>query len=166
MDYKVSLQDHSFQITQKDQTLYINEIPVQADISQPRNGVFHIIYRHKTYTIELLEKEEGGQSLVMKVNGKKCTAKVQNKFDLLLEKMGLSLERENTLSHIKAPMPGLILNIMASEGQAVKKGDPLLILEAMKMENIIKSPGDGTIAAIKAKKGDSVEKNQLLIEFE
>ena len=50
-------------------------------------------------------------------------------------------------------------------GDAVKQGDPLFILEAMKMENIIKSPGEGTVKAVKAKKGDSVEKNQVLIEF-
>lgn len=139
---------------------------MQADISKQKKGVYHIIHHHRTYTVELLGTDEMGQTLIMKINGKKCEAKVQNKFDLLLEKMGLSLAQENTLSHIKAPMPGLILSILAEEGQEVKKGDPLLILEAMKMENIIKSPGDGKISTLNAQKGDSVEKNQLLIEFE
>ena len=57
------------------------------------------------------------------------------------------------------------INLKVAEGDTVKAGDQLLILEAMKMENILKSPGDGVVKKIKVKKGDSVEKNQVLIEF-
>ena len=63
-------------------------------------------------------------------------------------------------------MPGKIVKINVEEGQTVKKGETLIILEAMKMENIITSPRDGIIKSISVKKGDAVEKNQLLIEFE
>ncbi|MBY0435500.1 MAG: acetyl-CoA carboxylase biotin carboxyl carrier protein subunit, partial [Cyclobacteriaceae bacterium] len=66
---------------------------------------------------------------------------------------------------VKAPMPGLIIDLRVNAGDTVKTGDPLLVLEAMKMENIIKAPGDGTVKQVKIKKGDSVEKGQLLIEF-
>jgi biotin carboxyl carrier protein len=62
-------------------------------------------------------------------------------------------------------MPGLIVDIKVEAGQEVKKGDPILILEAMKMENIIKSPGDGVVKAIKVNPRDNVEKNQVLIQF-
>lgn len=62
-------------------------------------------------------------------------------------------------------MPGMVLNILVTEGQEVKKGDALIILEAMKMENILKSPTDGTIKKIAITKGFAVEKNQLLIQF-
>jgi biotin carboxyl carrier protein len=73
--------------------------------------------------------------------------------------------QNNSAKEIKAPMPGLIFDIKVKEGDEVKKGDPVLILEAMKMENILKSPGDGTVKKIKIKKGESVEKNQVLIQF-
>jgi biotin carboxyl carrier protein len=63
-------------------------------------------------------------------------------------------------------MPGLILDIYVQEKQQVQKGDVLLILEAMKMENAIKSAADGVIKSIKVSKRQSVEKNQLLLEFE
>ena len=62
-------------------------------------------------------------------------------------------------------MPGLVLDIRVVEGDAVKKGDPILVLEAMKMENIIKSPTDGIVKKINVKKGVAVEKSQVLIHF-
>ena len=69
------------------------------------------------------------------------------------------------VNEIKAPMPGLVLDIRVAEGDEVKKGDSILVLEAMKMENIIKSPTDGIIKKINVKKGIAVEKNQVLIHF-
>jgi len=69
------------------------------------------------------------------------------------------------VNDIKAPMPGMVLNILVDEGQEVKKGDALIVLEAMKMENILKSPVDGVIKKIAINKGVAVEKNQLLIQF-
>ena len=69
------------------------------------------------------------------------------------------------IKDIKAPMPGLILDIMVEVGQEVKKGDALMILEAMKMENVLKSTGEGTITSIEVEKGQSVEKNNILIKF-
>ncbi len=65
-----------------------------------------------------------------------------------------------------APMPGLILDIVVSAGQQVTENEPLLILEAMKMENAVLSPRDGIIKEIVANQGDAVDKNQLLIVFE
>ena len=70
-----------------------------------------------------------------------------------------------SVNDLKAPMPGLIVDIKVQVGNAVKKGDIVLILEAMKMENVLKSAGDGTVKAIKVTPKQNVEKNQVLIEF-
>lgn len=64
---------------------------------------------------------------------------------------------------VKSPMPGTILDIKVTAGSAVKKGDVLCILEAMKMENDICAPQDGTVDAVLVNKGDSVEVNAALI---
>lgn len=63
-------------------------------------------------------------------------------------------------------MPGLVMNIVVSEGDEVKKGDHLITLEAMKMENILKASHDGKIKTLNVRKSDPVEKNQLLLTFE
>ena len=80
--------------------------------------------------------------------------------------MGYKLSSESAANDIKAPMPGIILEMKAEPGAQVSKGDTLLILEAMKMENAILSPKDGVIKAVWSKTGDTVDKNKLLIELE
>ena len=65
--------------------------------------------------------------------------------------------------NLKAPMPGVVIAIPVSEGQPVKKGDLLVILESMKMQNELKSPRDGKVTRVKTKAGDSVEQNQVLV---
>ena len=65
-------------------------------------------------------------------------------------------------AQVKAPMPGTILDVKVQAGQSVKKGDVLIILEAMKMENEIQAPCDGKITGVNVRKGDSVETQALL----
>ena len=80
--------------------------------------------------------------------------------------MGLSLGADAVENEVHAPMPGLILEVNVSEGQEVKEGDALCVLEAMKMENALMAPRDGVIKSVQIAKGDAVEKGMLLIELE
>ena len=91
---------------------------------------------------------------------------ISGALDELIKSMGIERGRTKLVNAIKAPMPGLILEINVSVGQEVKENDPLLILEAMKMENCFLSPRDGVIKSIAVEKGNAVDKGQLLIEFE
>jgi hypothetical protein len=79
--------------------------------------------------------------------------------------MGLDTKAGKKQGQVKAPMPGMVLKVLAHEGQQIAKGDSLLLLEAMKMENIIKSPVDGLIKKIYIAEKDKVEKNQVMVEF-
>ena len=90
---------------------------------------------------------------------------LKDKFDLLLEKMGLNNGATGKANNVKAPMPGLIVDLRVKEGDKVKAGDALLILEAMKMENMIKASAESIVKSVKVTTGESVEKNQVLIEF-
>ena len=69
------------------------------------------------------------------------------------------------ISDLKAPMPGLVVEVAVVDGQEVSKGDRLVVLEAMKMENILKAPADAIIKKVNVKKGSTVEKNEMLILF-
>ncbi len=145
--------------------LLLNQLPFEADMIQIRENQIHIIHQNKSYEVEVVKADPAGKTFTFKINGKILRVAMRNEFDQLLEKMGMGNGSAGQVKDLKAPMPGLILTIAVNEGQAVKKGDPLLILEAMKMENVIKSPADGIVRGIRVKKGDNVEKNQVLILF-
>ena len=90
---------------------------------------------------------------------------ITDRFDELLHQLGMDNFNTARVSEIKAPMPGMVIRILVSEGDEVEKGGNLLVLEAMKMENIIKAPADVKIRTIKVKPGDKVEKNQVMMIF-
>ena len=127
---------------------------------------FHIIKGGKNYKAELVSANYAQKTIQIKINGNPYTVKLSDQYDQLVKKLGLSTNNTLKVKSINAPMPGLVLEIMAKAGQEICKGDPLLILEAMKMENVIKSPGDGKVKVVAVKKGAAVDKGQLLIELE
>lgn len=135
------------------------------DVIEVKNGSFHVVKNNKSYSVEVVKADASEKSFVVMVNGNKYSLNVKDKFDELLKSLGMDNLTSSKVNEIKAPMPGLVLDIRVTEGMEVKKGDPILVLEAMKMENILKSPTDGTIKKINVKKGVAVEKNQVLINF-
>ena len=124
-----------------------------------------ILYKNKSYNIEVVEQNVIEKTATIKVNGNIYVLSIQDQFDQLLKQLGMDNLITSKILQIKAPMPGLVLNVLVKEGAEIKKGDNLLVLEAMKMENMIKSPTDGMIKKIAIKQGDKVEKNELLISF-
>jgi biotin carboxyl carrier protein len=67
---------------------------------------------------------------------------------------------------VRAPMPGLILDVKVTAGDRIAKNRPRVIIEAMKMENVIKAPADGIVKEVRVESGTSVEKGDILVEFE
>ena len=165
--YKVVVNDEfNYDIEKDKDSFVINNEKVDWDIVKQQNGGYNIIWNNKVYNAEILKTEAETKSFSIKVNGNIYTVAVKDKYDLLLKELGLENLASSKVNEIKAPMPGLVLNIMVSKGQELKKGDSVLILEAMKMENVLKSPGDGIIKTIKVEQAQAVEKNQVLIELE
>lgn len=117
------------------------------------------------YKVTVLDADPENKTFVLKVNGRKHKIVLRDRHDLLLEKMGMNQELTSEIINIKAPMPGLIMEIRCQVGDEVTKGGNVIVLEAMKMENVIISPVDGIIKEISVNVGDSVEKNQILIQF-
>ncbi len=159
------INNHVFEVTTKEGRIYINDKILDWDFIHISGGHYHILYNNKSYRAELVKVDHSIKTVTLKINGNNHTVKLKDRFDLLLEKMGISNTSSNKLNHIKAPMPGLIIDLKVTIGDEVKTGDSLLILEAMKMENILKSPGDGKVKNVSVTIGESVEKGQVLIEF-
>jgi biotin carboxyl carrier protein len=148
-----------------DQGITVNGESFKWDIVNLANGHFHILHNGKSYRAEVINADRSAKTFTLKINNHCYTTEVKDKFDLLLEKLGMNNGAAGKVNNIKAPMPGLIIEMKVKTGDSVKAGDQLLILEAMKMENILKSSGEGIVKSVKVKKGDTVEKNQVLIEF-
>lgn len=127
---------------------------------------FHVLKNHKPYTAEIIAADFISKKYTVKVNNKIYEVAIEGSLALLIKGLGIERGRNKVVNDIKAPMPGLVLEINVEVGQIVKKNDLLLILEAMKMENSFLSPRDGVIKSIVVTKGVAVDKGQLLIEFE
>jgi biotin carboxyl carrier protein len=163
--YKASVNNSSFDITVNESGIQVNSTPLDWNLVEISDGYFHILSGNKSYNAEVVNMDSATKSFSLKINGRIYAVNVKDKFDMLLEKMGLNSPVAGKINTIKAPMPGLIIDLRVQPGDTVSPGDALLILEAMKMENIIKASGEGTVKSVKVRKGDSVEKNQVLIEF-
>jgi len=136
------------------------------DIVETSAGVFHVLHDGKAYQAIVDKADLGDKTVSLRINGKTKSIKIQDEYDLLVKKMGLSANIAHKISAIKAPMPGLVLSILVEPGQEVGQGEPMLILEAMKMENVIKSPGEGKVKKIVVSKGKAVDKGEVLVEME
>ncbi|WP_274475630.1 acetyl-CoA carboxylase biotin carboxyl carrier protein subunit [Mangrovimonas aestuarii] len=136
------------------------------DVQHTEGSEFHILENHTAYKAKLIDSNILDKSYKISVNNNVYEVQLADELDMLIKEMGFSIGAAKTVTDIKAPMPGLILDISVSAGQEVSENDPLLILEAMKMENSIVSPRAGVIKSITVSQGEAVDKNQLLIEFE
>lgn len=127
---------------------------------------FHVLLQNKSYKAEIITSDFNHKSYTVKINNTNYTVVISNPLDILIKEMGFEEGLTKQVNAIKAPMPGLILEINVVVGQTVKENDNLIILGAMKMENSFLSPRDGVIKSISVSTGDAVDKGQLLIEFE
>ena len=163
---KAIINSQTFDIQSDKNDISVNSEPFSWDLVEIKDGNFHVIYNHKSYNAEVLEADYQTKSFLIKINITKYSVVVKDRFDILLDQLGMSNASSAKVNDLKAPMPGLIVDIKVQVGDTVKKGDTILILEAMKMENVLKATGEGIIKAIKIAPKQNVEKNQVMIEFD
>jgi len=159
------MDDYLIRINEKEILVNKKEV-AELDIVKIGSSNFHLLHTDKAYKIRLLESDYLNKTLKIAVNGTTYDLKIEDGYDQQVKKMGLLAVTSQKVNSIRAPMPGLIIDVMVKEGQEISEGTPLLVLSAMKMENIIVAQGDGTIKSIAIKKEDTVEKGQLIIEME
>ena len=136
------------------------------DIEKVDAQTWHILKDNMSYYVQWIERNDEAKTYTLKVNGSLIVLEAKNEFDILLEKMGMANVGSAKVSKLKAPMPGKVLDVLVTVGQEVVKGDGLVILEAMKMENVLKADDVGVVKSVSVSIGEAVEKNNILIEFE
>jgi len=163
--HKAIIGQREFQVETEKNERSVNGKVIEADIVEIRNGKFHILVNHKSYSAEIVEVIHAEKKVTVKINQTVYHVLVRDKYDELLHELGMDNANAKQAGDVKAPMPGLVLNVMVEPGQMIKKGDAIIVLEAMKMENILKAAADGEVKKILVRKGDKVEKNQVMVNL-
>ncbi len=120
---------------------------------------------NKSIVLEVLSVDLALKTITIRHQHSVHDLAFKDNLDLVLDKMGIKRSVDTVSTDIKAPMPGKVIEVIVAEGDTVAKGDGILILEAMKMENVLKAAHDCTIKKILVSTGVSVEKAQILIEL-
>lgn len=158
--------NRSYFVKQEDGTWYINGSPVNCDIQLQPNNLVSILYNNNSYTATIENIDYKAKLLTVRINGIQRTIAISEPMDQLLASMGMDMKALQKAEPVKAPMPGMILKILVEPGQKISKGDGLLILEAMKMENVLKATANATVKSINIAERTAVEKGTVLIEME
>lgn len=166
MPFESKLNDNTYTIefNEKKDSALINEKNTEFSWDTDSIGRKHLRIGTKLYKVSNISAD--GSEITLTLNGKWYTVEVKNEQELLLEKLGFKTHNNASAGQLKAPMPGKILEMLVKPGDEVAQGQPVIILEAMKMENELKAPINGKITAIHVEIGQSVEKNHTILEIE
>lgn len=147
-------------------TVELEKTIASLDLKKLGEDVYEISNgNEKPIILEVLAVDLALKTISIRHNHRIHDIVFKNNLDFVLDKMGIKRNVDNVSTDIKAPMPGKVIAILVNEGDAVTKGDGILILEAMKMENVLKAEHDCTIKKVIVSKGVNVEKNEVLIEL-
>jgi pyruvate carboxylase subunit B len=168
--YRADLDERSFDLAVTDEEdLVLNQAPDGVspdDISVERVGPGYLSLLVDGTSVSAAVEPLAGNRYRVTINGRMAEVHVKDERAMLLESFGLEAASDAGEAEIRAPMPGLVLDVLVSEGDTVEADEGLLVLEAMKMENELSAPGPGTVDAIYVGEGDAVDKGTLLIELD
>ena len=156
----------TFATEESDNGLLMNGELVNFDLKTISQGNYHVLMNNLSYTAELISLDRKRKQALIKVNGRVHTVSLSDEYDNLLKDLGIETTGNADAGMLKAPMPGLVLHLLVKPGDVLKKGDGYLVLEAMKMENLIKAQTDICITSVEVSEGDKVEKNQILLRYD
>ncbi len=133
------------------------------DLYTRSSDQIHVLHKDKGFDVTLIESNFSSKEYTVSINGNIYKLQIGDVHDQMVASMGLLDVEEERVNDVQAPIPGLIIDIPVKEGQEVKEGDALVVLSAMKMENILVAPNDGIVETIHINLNDAVEKERLLI---
>ena len=160
---KVSAKEIQIEIGESDNGIFliVNGKPRHTEFARVgSDNLFSLIVENRSHQLFFEETDKGHW---VSVDGHKFLVELEDEKTRLIRRLIKSDDKPQGLTEIKAPMPGLIINLFVKENQPVKKGDGLVIIEAMKMENEIQASAEGTVKKIIVNEADSVDKGAVLI---
>jgi acetyl/propionyl-CoA carboxylase alpha subunit len=162
MRYVTNVGEHEYLIEiLDDHHVTVDGVIYQIDFGEvSEHTVYSLLVDNRSYEAFVYPSEEGWQVLLL---GTQYELTVEDEREKRLRASLGGRIAENVEFHLKAPMPGLVVAIPVSDGQTVSKGDVLVVLESMKMQNELKSPRSGKISRVRVKPGDSVELRETLL---
>lgn len=137
----------------------------KADLVKTGPGSYSLVLDGRSYNVLVLKEDKENKTVRLRIGAKTYTVALEDEQRHLMHALGLDKAMQTVAKDLKAPMPGLVLKVLVKPGDVVKKNDAVLILEAMKMENVIKAPGDAVVSAVHVQERVAVEKGQLLLNF-
>ena len=149
----------------KSNGLWLKNIDKDIEIIQKDQETLIVITENKVYTLYCTYIDKENKTITFLKNGENLKIELREPLDEILKSMGLEDAMTPKVSDVKAPMPGLVLEVNVKPGDHVKKGDTIVVLEAMKMENSIKSPVEAIVQSVSVEKGQAVDKNAVLVNF-
>ncbi|MCG8604217.1 acetyl-CoA carboxylase biotin carboxyl carrier protein subunit [bacterium] len=161
---KIGARKYKLEFSDNNGTVSLEDKPVPVDlVSLGSDHIYSLIIDHACYQLHI---EPGADGYHMILGHKKLLVEVEDERHRLIRRLIKSPEKAAGQMEVKAPMPGLIVRLNVEEGQEVKPGDSLLIIEAMKMENEIRSKTAGVIKKLYKAEKDSVDKDSPLLLIE
>lgn len=162
MKYVTTIGEESYEVEiNGEDELFVDGQRMLIDFrSVAGQSVYSLIVNGKSYEALVQPAEEGLEVLLQ---GHLFQVSVEDERQRRLRQSSGSTSPLRGEFHFKAPMPGLIVKVRVREGQEIKKGDRLIVLESMKMQNELSSPSDGTVRNLRIKPGDNVDQNQVLL---
>jgi len=158
-NYKVELEEYSNFVGTINSESFDFEI-----ISQIKNN-YSMKMDDIIFDVDIISTNDEYKVIELLVNGKFIEIELHDNYDRLIEKLGLDKKKAVNIKSIISPMPGLVISVLVKKNDSIVEGQQLIVLEAMKMENIIKSTTSGKVGEIYVSDGDAVEKNETLIKL-
>jgi biotin carboxyl carrier protein len=153
---------YSFSLPLKD-VIKIGKRNYEVKLKADEKFGTYILWKNRKYPVEIVRSRQNKYEILF--NDISYTFTVETPFSLQRMKVLNSKKGKAEQEFVKAPMPGKIIDVLVREGATVLRGEPLVILEAMKMQNEILSPANGTVSKVAAKANTNVMKDDLLVEI-
>lgn len=160
---KIKIQEREHELLRDSEGISYDGDIMNVSINDMRNGSYHFLYNEKSYRASVVQDNE---HFYVTVNGLRIDVEEVPRLKELMAKIGVQSLAADHAKELKAPMPGKILKVLANKGDVVSESQGIVVLEAMKMENLLKSPMEAEVADILVSEGDAVEKDQILVTFE